>query len=150
MINNDGKLAESWFESHWAVKGKNAFLYRFLDHYEVNFSQGKRMNQRRVAPQPSDYLLTEDGHTCYCEVKSTFEANRFRFSDVQPSQWRAARKQVAAGGDYWFYLLNMNTLKWYRVPARILVESKDQGAKSIPWASIEEFEWVPLVDMPTK
>lgn len=150
MANNNGKWAEEWFEAHWKSFGKTTYLYRFQDHYEVNFGQGVRTAKRRVAPQPSDYLLTHGGTTAFCEVKSSWEKTSFPFGDVQPSQWKAARQQVAAAGEYWFYLLRMHTEQWYRVPAHVMLEVREAGTKSIKWSLLEGYEWIPTVDKPTK
>ncbi len=148
MAPNNGKLAENWFEQHWHTKRKSVMLYQFEDFYQTVFKKGGKASGKSSKPQPADYLLTEGGSMGFAEVKSSQNKTAFPFSDVRSIQWRMARKQLAANGIYDFYLLNINTLIWYKVPAKILIATKDMGVKSLNWKKIKPYIWQPEVAKP--
>ena len=146
-MKNSGKFAEQWFETHWKSCGKRVMLYQFEDFYQTTY---KNKNTGRVSkPQPADYLLTECGALQFAEVKSSHNKTSFPFSDVQTLQWQMARKQQIAQGKYEFFILNMNHFIWFRVPARVLLNQKDAGFKSVKWSDLALYTWLPVVDKPT-
>lgn len=146
MAKNDGKVAEAWFEAHFASFGKQVMMHVFEDMYQARFKTGKGALTKA---QPADYLITENGITLFAEVKSSENVTSFPFSDIRTSQWQTARKQVAAKGEYDFFILNLTKNAWYRVPAKYLLEHKDSGFRSIKWKLLTSFEWFPVVDKPT-
>lgn len=90
-------------------------------------------------PQPADYLVTLDGDTYYAEVKSTENKTSFPFSLIRPNQWAAAAQQRAAGGLYFFYVKNLNTGDWHRVPGDVFLDHK--AARSMKWSELKPYRW---------
>jgi penicillin-binding protein-related factor A (putative recombinase) len=137
--------AEKAFEQFYSAKGYN--LYRFEDFGDVNFRSGRNTRlggKVGVAERPSDYLLTEDGQMYYVEVKSCSNSTSFPFKNVAGSQWRAAMKQVAAGGRYDFTIYSVENNQWFRVPAQVLLETREQGRKSLAYKTIQQYRWVEM------
>lgn len=111
---NTGKTSEDIFE-RWAEQ-HGGFVYRFEDLFDAK-RKGKVANRK-----PSDFLLTIDGKTSYAEVKSTIKPS-FTFSNIQPEQWRTAVKQTRAGGQYFFFVHFMTQERWFKLPARVIIDS---------------------------
>lgn len=111
---NTGKSSEEIFE-RWA-ENLGGFVYRFEDLFDAK-RKGKVANRK-----PSDFLLTIDGETSYAEVKSTVKPS-FTFSNIQPEQWRTAVKQTRAGGQYFFFVHFMTQERWFKLPARVIIDS---------------------------
>jgi penicillin-binding protein-related factor A (putative recombinase) len=90
--------------------------------------------------RPSDFLVTVDGKTFFAEVKSSQDPVSFNLNNVEVSQWTAAIRSVAAGGEYFFFLRSEILGKWFKVPASILVEQR-KTKKSIKWTEIDQYFW---------
>lgn len=129
------KAAEKEFESAFTLKGKGAFLHRLTDTAAAKATSGKKAF---VAKQPSDYLVVDNGHTYFAEVKSSHDEVSFPHSNIQPYQMASARRIVKAGGTYVFFIKNLLTGQWYCVPAEVIVASEK---KSTRWADIESYRW---------
>lgn len=132
------KDAEEQFKSWW--QGKQSFCFQFLDTRAAMGALGTK--RVFAAPHPSDFLVTDRGHMFYAEVKS-FSGDSFKFSNVQPAQWSAARQQIAAGGEYFFYLFATGNKQWYKLSASVLLKIYDAGRKSVRVAELLEYQMTP-------
>jgi penicillin-binding protein-related factor A (putative recombinase) len=88
-------------------------------------------------PKPSDFLVTEDGLIHYAEVKSTQNAKRFPFSNIEKGQRSSALKQVSVGGAYWFYIFTFGLGEWFLMPATQYAKALHSGAASIQFAELQ-------------
>jgi penicillin-binding protein-related factor A (putative recombinase) len=126
------KDAEEEFASFFAPFGKRAAVERLTDTAHVRGATGL---QRAIKDaQPADFIVTWDKRMFYAEVKSTVKEPSFPFSMIAKNQWRAARKAVAAGGDYYFFLRRESVGIWYAVHASHII---DNTTKSMKWAEID-------------
>lgn len=132
------KATEKEFESAFAIKGKSAFVHRLTDTAAAKATSGKAAF---VAAQPADYIVTDNGHTFYAEVKSCKDVVSFPHSNIRPYQMASARRIIKAGGDFCFFIKNLNTDTWYCVPAEVIVAAE---SKSTKWADIEIYRWMSL------
>ena len=130
------KKTEREFEDVYARMGKGAFVHRMSDTAAAKATSGKKAF---VKAQPSDYLVTVNGHTFYAEVKSSHDPVAFHHSNIQPYQMAASKRITKAGGDYVFFIKNILTGKWYCVPASVIHAS---ATKSTKWADIETYPWI--------
>lgn len=129
------KSVEKEFEGVFALKGKDAFVHRLSDTAAAKATSGKKAF---VKAQPSDYFVVDKGHTFFAEVKSSQDLISFPHSNIQPYQMASARRITKAGGDYVFFLKNLNTGQWYCLPAEVIITSEK---KSTRWADIETYHW---------
>jgi len=141
MIKNTGKASERAFEQHWASYGKLAHLER---RHDMAFVRGLNPELKGIKfpAQPSDYLLSHNGHVYYCEVKSCGNKTSFPFSQFEKEQWKAMMRVTSAGGYYLVFIHNTNTDQWYRVPALLILKTDKEGHKSLTWDSLREFRWL--------
>lgn len=145
-MRNTGKSYEAEFEEYWEKKGKAVFLHRVTDAAEVRgrSEPGARF-AARVKKQPSDYILTEDGLTRYAEVKSSSGLTSFAFSQFEDGQRSAMLKQTVAGGMYEVFIYSIAKMKWYRVPAGVIL-SQWKIKASIKWTDLEEYVWQEMME----
>lgn len=137
MIKNTGASSEEDFELFLKrAHGKNVFIHRVTDSKEVRGRSGSKTAFTKA--QPSDYIITEKGVMYYAEVKSSNNKTSFPFSQITTVQWGSAKRQVIAGGIYIYYLHDMNTNMWYKVPAQVLL---NHNKRSIKWKELEEYKW---------
>lgn len=136
MSRNTGKPSEQKFVEIYKKLGKRAFVHRVVDAAEV---RGRTKNGAAwVRKQPSDWLVTEDGIMFYGETKSSSNKTSFPFSDITPHQKGSARKQIAAGGEYYFFIHRLATDDWYKLPAQVVLDSEKS---SIKWTELEPYKW---------
>jgi penicillin-binding protein-related factor A (putative recombinase) len=126
------KDAEDEFELFFARFGKRAAVERLTDTAYVRGATGLKKSIKDA--QPADFVVTWEGRMFYAEVKSTANEPSFSFSMISKNQWRAARKAVAAGGDYQFFIRRESTGEWYVIHAVHII---DHDAKSMKWAEID-------------
>jgi penicillin-binding protein-related factor A (putative recombinase) len=141
-VKNTGKASEGIFEDYWEAQGKSAFLFRFKDKSDIvglNLKLGNSRKLIAVPANPADYMLTVRGVTGYAEVKSTHDPTAFRKSLMKPYQLGSARRQVAAGGNYWVYVHRVDYDTWYRIPAAFMLD-KFERASSIPWFDLKVYQ----------
>lgn len=125
---NTGKSSEEIFLK--CMEDLGIFVYRFQDLYDAK-KLGKVANRK-----PSDFLITSNGVTAFAEVKST-NKNSFSFSNIQPEQWRTAILQTRNGGQYIFYLHFLTVDRWFKVPARTIIDS---DKKSVNIKELDDYE----------
>lgn len=89
--------------------------------------------------RPSDFLVTDNGHTFFAEVKSSQHETSFSLGNIQRGQWRCAIRTCAAGGSYFFYIKHEVTSIWYKVPAQFFISLFDDGIKSVKWQNISNY-----------
>jgi penicillin-binding protein-related factor A (putative recombinase) len=132
---NTGTPSQDEFEARIALLGKKAYLHKITDTKEV---RGLTKTKAWTKAQPSDYILTVNGAMHYAEVKSTTDPLCFRKSNITTDQLAAARQQLAAGGQYWFYIHRLLDGAWFKVPASLFVlPNKDR----FRWADFDAFAW---------
>lgn len=142
---NTGKWAEKAFEAFYEDKAFH--LYRFEDYGDVNYRSGRNTRlagKVGVSERPSDYLLTVEGQMSYVEVKSCSGKTSFPFKNIQGGQIKAAMKQTAARGDYWFVIYSVTFQQWFKVPASLVLTTKNEGRKSLAYKDIQAYRWPEL------
>lgn len=138
MPRNDGTKSEQTFKKYVEGKfGKFGFLERIPDHKEV--SRGGKVKNMSMRNTPADWLLTTANGMKYVETKSSLNKTSFPFSNFTAGQNRAMKRQTIAGGEYLIVLHNLNTNRWYEVPATKVIELKEEGRSSFKWEEIEEY-----------
>lgn len=126
-MKNTGKPTEDLFEAHLDSYGKYAYYYRLPDAAEIRGRTGK-IGQAR--PTPSDYIVVLDRRTRFVEVKSTTDEKRFSFSLLRPVQSAAAKRVLAAGGDYEVVIHSIAHNRWFWLP---YAELRTDERRSIAW-----------------
>lgn len=132
------KDAEEEFKSWWL--GKQSFCFQFHDSRAAMGATGSK--RVFTTSHPSDFLVTDRGEMFYAEVKS-FGGASFSFSNIKPSQWSAARQQIAAQGKYFFFLFSTSNGNWYKLEASFLLGIYDEGRKSVRVPELLDFLWTP-------
>lgn len=136
MTANKGKPEEQELETFFAMMGKEADLYRFEDHAEVNFKRPGPKTRKIVSAKPADYILTWKGLTGYLEVKACEHPVRFSLSNIRPQQWHRAKRVAMANGGYEFWIKSLHLGKWFAVPANVMLAFRDQGKTSVTWEEL--------------
>jgi hypothetical protein len=137
------KQAEDDFVAAFETRGgKQVYIERLLDAAEIfgrtarfNISGRGSMSDR---PQPADYIVVAYGKMFYAEVKTSKNANSFPLSNISVDQINSARRTIAAGGDYQFFLKSEVLDQWYRVPALVVLKAT---AKSLKWLELSPYKW---------
>lgn len=138
-MKNSGKSSEKTFEASFGAMGKRAFLHRVEDASDLH---GRNKKLVLTTKKPSDYVVTENGEMYYAEVKSSESKTSFPFSAISTNQWASARRQVAAGGKFFFFVHNVITNQWFKLPATHLLSITDR--KSVRWDTLNQFLWEPI------
>lgn len=137
MAKNTGVNSEKEFELILKKNhGKRVFIYRVTDSKEVRGRSGSKTAFTKA--QPSDYIITIGGYMAYMEVKSCSNKTSFPFSQISNTQWASAKLQGLAGGQYHFMLHNVNTNRWYDVPADVIL---NHNKRSFKWEELTQYEW---------
>jgi penicillin-binding protein-related factor A (putative recombinase) len=134
------QAAQDEFETYMAAGGKRVFVHRITDSAEVR-GMTAGMSGRATGhtkEQPADYVIVSFDTMYYAEVKSSKNPTSFPFKNIERGQWNAATRTDRAGGIYLFFLKNLVTGVWYKVPARVLL---DHTAKSIKWSDLQTHIW---------
>jgi penicillin-binding protein-related factor A (putative recombinase) len=126
-------MSETLFEGLFAPYGKRAYLHKITDTKEVTGLNGRPTKTKK---EPSDYIVTFDGIMFYAEVKGSQNETSFPFGNIQPGQLGASRRQLAAGGHYFFYILRNKTGHWHKVPADVIHNCPKQ---SMTWAELAPY-----------
>lgn len=125
-MKNTGKPSQTLFESRLTQRyGKRCFVHRVTDAAEVTGMNSRSSGRTKVVivkEQPSDFIVTVEGTTFYAEVKST-TGGRWSRSKIEPGQFKAMTRQVAAGGPYWIYIHFITEDKWGFISGREFLES---------------------------
>lgn len=128
--------AEEEFESFF--QGKQKFVFKFHDtRMAMGILKTKKV---KTTEHPSDYIVTDNGLMYYAEVKSTNDKVSLPFGNIQKGQWKAATRQVAAGGLYFFFVRSEAWKTWYKVPAQVLLEHS-KVRQSIKWSELSDYKW---------
>jgi penicillin-binding protein-related factor A (putative recombinase) len=133
-----GVAAEEEFEGFFLPFGKQAKVYRFEDAKAL---YGK--NKRKVAndAKPSDYIVTFKGITFFAEVKSSENPTSFPFGMLQPGQSAIGAAVTIAGGEYWIFAKSDVLDQWFRIPYRVVMDTRAAGKKSIKWDELGPYRW---------
>lgn len=144
MPKNNGKTSEEIFEAYWDARGKRSYYHRLMDTADVmgrvRRALGKAVPIAGLLPeQPSDYFVVDAEHgTMFAEVKSSQAKVSFPFSNIKRCQTRAAKRALAAGGQYFFFIHALAHECWFKVPAQVILEC--EGA-SLKWSQLEKYRW---------
>lgn len=136
---NTGVDAEKLFEKEMEeAHGKGAFIYRIPDHKEI--SRGGKVKGVSVRKTPADYLVSVDGNTFYCEIKSTENTERFGFNMFTEGELNAMKRQQAAGGVYVVMVYRIQTKSWYMMFGSDVLTLMDKGMKSVRWENWDSID----------
>lgn len=96
---------------------------------------------RKIAAfaNPADYVVGQNQSLFYAEVKSTSDAERFNYSQLEPGQRAAATVCASCSLPYWIYVFSLKLGQWFRLSARQWNEDIRSGKKS---RRFEELEFV--------
>ena len=129
------RQAESEFETFFP--GKRSYVYAFEDTREAQKTGGSRRIFTKA--RPSDYVVVHEGEMFFAEVKYTIDPKTFAFgSALRKEQWACAIQTVSAGGKYDVFVKCGADQKWYRIPAKYLIELLP-FRKSINWTEIPQY-----------
>lgn len=117
MVKQEWELAQDEFFRFYN-RNKNTVCFRFPDTKDANSKNFGQHNHFLVAldPQPSDFIVVENGKTFFAEVKATADTKDMKSKLFKQSQLNARLKVKNAGGDYFFYIKRLETNQWYRIP----------------------------------
>ena len=136
-VRNTGKDAEDAFVERKESQPRTV-VERFYDASDLRgINKGRPVGD---FPKPSDFLVTEDGATHFAEVKSTQNAKRFPFSQIEDGQRSACLRHTAAGGVYTFYIFTYGLGKWFKLPGFLFAQLLEDGAASVSFEELSE--WV--------
>ncbi len=108
---------------------KRAFAHRLVD---------TKAARNLVENQPSDYIVTANGHMWYAEVKLCSEMVSFPFANIRKGQLRAMTLQLRAGGEYFVHIKSSYMNRWYHIPAALILDTLESGKKSLKWSDIDD------------
>ena len=128
--------AEKEFVNYWNRFGKLADVFKFEDAREAIGLTSRKVFTKS---QPSDYLVTHDGHTFFAEVKSCSSKTSFALSNIRDSQWRRAKLVTTAKGSYFFFIKSEVRQEWFNVPASYFLTLDKNGIKSIKWEELSQY-----------
>lgn len=131
------KQAEKDFEGFFAKYGKEASVFRLTDTAAAKATGGKGAF---VAAQPADYICVVEGQWFFAEVKSTKDTNSFHFANIRKGQIAAARRTIAAGGAYLFFVKAEEYDQWYCIPGPVITNTLRQK-KSMTWTELEPYKY---------
>lgn len=135
-MKNNGSKSEDLFEKILNEGfGKLVFIERLPDTKSIK----GLLRSGFVQGRPSDYLVTLAGSMFYAEVKSCSDPVSFSFSNFRKDQWRAMKKQRAAGGKYYCFIHNLLTNEWYVVEGARILDTEEQGTKSLKWKDMTKW-----------
>lgn len=137
-MRNTGKPSEQIFDESWQRLGKKAYVFEFVDTAKASGMNGRFSN---TGAQPSDRLLTFEGHTSFAEIKSSTDPDAFKFSLLRKGQGFAAAAAMAAGGAYDVYFHSLPTDRWFKIPYSVIRQAKDAGRGSFKISELEPFAW---------
>lgn len=132
-IANNGSESEAAFvEMITRNRGKLVYVFRLTDTKEIMGAMGKGFTKKN----PSDYIVTLNGHMFYAEVKSTQEKVSFKFSSFTKGQIIGMTRQIAAGGKYNIYIHHIPSNTWYLLDGSTVLNEMKKKVKSIKFTMI--------------
>ena len=129
-------VSEKLFEGLISSQGKRGYCFKLTDAKEV-IGTNKRKGLK-TKPQPCDYLVVLHKQMFTAEVKESENPTRFPLSNIRPGQLAHARMIHAAGGAYFFFLYQLKTGTWFKVPAPVIY---DHPGRSIAWTELQPYVW---------
>jgi len=139
MSLTNWKSIEDWFDSFW--QGKQSYCFQFHD---TRAAMGAAKSSRVfTTAHPSDFLVTHLGEMFYAEVKKSEDKTSFPLKNIRPAQWKAAVRQTAAGGKYFFFLYSTAMNCWYRIEGPVFISFWKSGRASVKWAELLDYQWNP-------
>lgn len=114
---------------------KRAFAHRLVD---------TKAARNLVENQPSDYIVTSNGHMWYAEVKLCSELVSFPFANIRKGQLRAMKLQLRAGGLYFVHIRSSYMNRWYHIPASLILDTLESGRKSLKWSEIDDHAYAKI------
>ena len=136
-MKNDGSAAQLAFVDR-IMETPNSWVERFRDAKDLRGINGGRAVGDFA--KPADFLVTQHGETFYSEVKSTSNARRFSFGQIESYQHATALKMAAVGGHYFFFIFSFGTSKWYILDCQTYAKAVSTGSASILLTDLIEWE----------
>ena len=125
---------KSWFST------KQSFCFQFHDARQAKGAGGSQ--RIFTTSHPSDFVVADHGVMFFAEVKSSQDPASFPFSSVQKAQWSAAIQATAAGCLYYFFIRSEVLKKWFRIPAALMIDMRNEGVKSVKWQHLLALEYI--------
>lgn len=142
MTRNTGKPSENIFDSYVLMQGKRFCLIPFQDQASlVGLNRGKIV---KSANQPSDRLVVWNGHTVFCEIKSTEDPTGFRLALIKDTQVGFAKKITAAAGQYDIFIHSLSLNQWFRVSWPEMAKFFEGPKRSVRWEELKSYRFEPL------
>ena len=91
-------LGENLLVTFLGWEGVGACSYFLISFWHTRDSAATAGKKAFVKAQPSDYLVTANGHTFYAEVKSSHDPVAFHHSNIQPYQMAASKRIQTSSG----------------------------------------------------
>lgn len=137
-MRNTGKPSENRFENALRkLYGVRVFIQEF---YDAAYLHGLNRKPVMAPEQPADRLVVLDGKTFFAEIKSVSKGQSFPFGMIKSNQIGAGVLVSKAGGDYFFFVHDLQTDTFYKVPAALVKTTQDSGKKSLKWSEMEVWE----------
>lgn len=138
MTKNTGKPSENRFEN--ALRKLYGVRVHIQEFYDAAYLHGLNKKPVKAPEQPADRLVTLNGQMFYAEIKSVSKGTAFPFSMIKPNQLSAAVLATKAGGTYLFMVHDLQTDTFYKVPASLVLSTKEAGKQSLKWEQMEVWE----------
>ena len=130
---NDGAASQDAFEKLLVnrLTPKGHWAYKLPDTKSIKGA----LNRGFVAKSPSDFIVMEHRVTYPAEVKSTVSPRGYSFS-FEKLQWIAMSRAAQLEAPYFVFIHNLTANRWFKVPAKVFVESKK---KSLTWEELHDY-----------
>ena len=137
-MRNTGKPSERRFEN--ALRKLYGVRVHIQEFYDAAYLHGLNGKPVKAPDQPADRLVTLNGQMFYAEIKSVSKGQSFPFNIIKPNQLSAAVLATKAGGTYLFMVHDLQTDTFYKVPASLVLSTKEAGKQSLKWNQMEVWE----------
>lgn len=137
-MRNSGKPSENRFEN--ALRKLYGARVHIQEFYDAAYLHGLNRKPVKTPDQPADRLVTLNGTMFYAEIKSVSSGKSFPFSMIKSNQMAAAALATKAGGSYLFFVHDLQSDTFYRVPASLVFSTKEADKQSLKWSEMEVWE----------
>ena len=137
-MRNSGKPSENRFEN--ALRKLYGARVHIQEFYDAAYLHGLNRKPVKAPDQPADRLVTLNGTMFYAEIKSVSSGKSFPFGIIKSNQIGAGALVTRAGGDYLFFIHDLQTDTFYKVPASLVLATQEAGKQSLKWSEMEVWE----------
>lgn len=137
-MKNTGKPSERRFEN--ALRKLYGARVHIQEFYDAAYLHGLNGKPVKAPEQPADRLVTLNGTMFYAEIKSIAKGTSFPFGMIKSNQIGAGVLATKAGGSYFFFVHDLQTDVFYKVPASLVVSTQEAGKQSLKWNEMEVWE----------